>query len=164
MTEVNNGSSYGLVPDGTKPLPEPMLTCHLWGPMTITWEQFHSEYPRHYSAEWISKSNFWNYCFISHGQSVKLALARHQWCVNFQLGHWTGNYHWLVEILWSWNSLTAFIEFKTCVACLSSILSSKICFRPVDLNWPLAHMASGLTSFWHRLHAGANDLSILHSG
>ena len=25
---VNIGSDNGLVPDGTKPLPEPMLTCH----------------------------------------------------------------------------------------------------------------------------------------
>ena len=25
---VNIGSGNGLLPDGTKPLPEPMLTCH----------------------------------------------------------------------------------------------------------------------------------------
>ena len=25
---VNTGSGYGLLPDGTKPLPEPMLTYH----------------------------------------------------------------------------------------------------------------------------------------
>ena len=28
---VNIGSGNGLVPDGTKPLPEPMLTNHQWG-------------------------------------------------------------------------------------------------------------------------------------
>ena len=28
-TQVNNGSGNGLVPDGTKPLPEPMLTWDL---------------------------------------------------------------------------------------------------------------------------------------
>ena len=30
-----------LVPDGTKPLPEPILTYHQWGPVVITWGQFH---------------------------------------------------------------------------------------------------------------------------
>ena len=31
---VNIGSSNSLLPDGTKPLPEPMLTKHQWGPAT----------------------------------------------------------------------------------------------------------------------------------
>ena len=30
---VNFGSVNGLVPDGTKPLPEPMLTYHEWDPL-----------------------------------------------------------------------------------------------------------------------------------
>ena len=34
---VHTGSGDGLLPDGTKPLPEPMLTCHQWGPVTVTW-------------------------------------------------------------------------------------------------------------------------------
>ena len=33
---VNIGPGNGLLPDGTKPLPEPMLTYHLYGPVTIT--------------------------------------------------------------------------------------------------------------------------------
>ena len=33
--------SNGLVPDGTKPLPEPMMTYHQWGTVTITGGQFH---------------------------------------------------------------------------------------------------------------------------
>ena len=37
---INIGSGNGLLPDGTKPLPEPMLTYHQWGPVTITWGQF----------------------------------------------------------------------------------------------------------------------------
>ena len=37
MTEiwVNIGSGNGLLPDGTKPLPEPMLTDHQWSPSDI---------------------------------------------------------------------------------------------------------------------------------
>ena len=39
---VNIGSGNGLLPDGTKPLPEPMLTYHQWGPdihqEEISWE------------------------------------------------------------------------------------------------------------------------------
>ena len=30
---VNIGSGNGLVPDGTKPLPEPMFTYHKYGPV-----------------------------------------------------------------------------------------------------------------------------------
>ena len=38
------GSSNSLLPDGTKPLPKPMLTCHQWGPVTTTYGQFHKRY------------------------------------------------------------------------------------------------------------------------
>ena len=39
---VNIGSGNDLLPNGTKPLPEPMLTYHQWGSVAFTWEQFHS--------------------------------------------------------------------------------------------------------------------------
>ena len=55
---VNIGSGNGLLPDGTKPLPEPMLTDHQWSPVTsilgpsvnkiclkITCLKFHSNFP-----------------------------------------------------------------------------------------------------------------------
>ena len=32
---VNIGSGNGLLPDGTKPLPEPVLTNHSWGLVAI---------------------------------------------------------------------------------------------------------------------------------
>ena len=32
---INIGSGNGLLPDGTKPLPEPMLTDHQWTPVTF---------------------------------------------------------------------------------------------------------------------------------
>ena len=38
---VNIGSNNGLLPDGTKPLPEPMLTGHQWSPVTFISGQFH---------------------------------------------------------------------------------------------------------------------------
>ena len=37
---VNIGSGNGLLPDGTKPLPEPMLTYHQWGNAPFMWGQF----------------------------------------------------------------------------------------------------------------------------
>ena len=40
---VNIGSGNGLLPNGTKPLPEPMLTYHKYGPVTLIWEQFHKD-------------------------------------------------------------------------------------------------------------------------
>ena len=48
---VNIGSGNGLLPDSTKPLPEPMLTYHQWGPMKITWGKFHKRYFRHKSLK-----------------------------------------------------------------------------------------------------------------
>ena len=38
---VNIGSGNGLLPDGTKPLPEPLLTDHQWSPVAFILGQFH---------------------------------------------------------------------------------------------------------------------------
>ena len=38
---VNIGLSNGLLPDGTKPLPEPILIYHQWERVTFTWGKFH---------------------------------------------------------------------------------------------------------------------------
>ena len=46
---VNIDSGNGLLPDGTKPLPEPILTSHEWGSMAFTWEQF---------SQWLPKQLF----------------------------------------------------------------------------------------------------------
>ena len=40
---VNIGSGNGLLPDGTKPLPEPMLTYHQLGRVAFTWWQYSLE-------------------------------------------------------------------------------------------------------------------------
>ena len=38
---VNIVLCNGLLPDGTKPLPDPMFTYHQWGPLIFIWDQFH---------------------------------------------------------------------------------------------------------------------------
>ena len=39
---VNIGLGNGLLPDGTKPLTEPVLINHQWERLVFTWGQFHS--------------------------------------------------------------------------------------------------------------------------
>ena len=44
---LNNGSGNGLLPDGTKPLPEPMLTCHhcgFWHSWRVISEEIYTWY------------------------------------------------------------------------------------------------------------------------
>ena len=41
---VNIGSGNGLLPDGTKPLPEPMLSHHQRGNVEFIWGQFHDKF------------------------------------------------------------------------------------------------------------------------
>ena len=40
---VNTGSGSGLMPEGTKPLPEPMLTYHQLGPVAFIWGHYHKK-------------------------------------------------------------------------------------------------------------------------
>ena len=42
---VNTGSGNGSLPDGTKPLPEPMLTYHQRGSVGMAWEQYLASVP-----------------------------------------------------------------------------------------------------------------------
>ena len=46
MVWVNIGPGNGLLPDGTNPLPEPMLTCHQWCSVAFTWDKFNWTYSR----------------------------------------------------------------------------------------------------------------------
>ena len=49
-TEIYNiGAGNGLIPDGTKPLLEPMLTDHQGSPVTFILGQFHKIYLNHQS-------------------------------------------------------------------------------------------------------------------
>ena len=56
---ANIGSGNGLLPDGTKPLPEPMSTHHSWGSAACTWEQFHKKCSTIHFVKWIRKIHFW---------------------------------------------------------------------------------------------------------
>ena len=49
------GSGNGLLPDGTKPLPEPMLTVHNLSPVTFISGQFHKRCLNHQSLKSIWK-------------------------------------------------------------------------------------------------------------
>ena len=52
---VNIGSGNGLLPDGTKPLPEPMLTDHQLSPVTFLLGQFHKRFLNQQSLKSIWK-------------------------------------------------------------------------------------------------------------
>ena len=57
---INIGSGNGLLPDGTKPLPEPMLTDHQWSPLSpvtfiLITGQFYKRYLNHQSLKSVWK-------------------------------------------------------------------------------------------------------------
>ena len=58
---VNIGSSNGLLPDGTKPLPEPMLTYHQWSFVVFTLQQF--------------TASAWHEISV-HGMSLKIIILK----------------------------------------------------------------------------------------
>ena len=73
---VNIGSDNGLLPDGTKPLPESTLTYHQEGLVAFIWGQFRMRYLTHHSLKLA-----WNYVpkisFKSpRGQWVKSIILR----------------------------------------------------------------------------------------
>ena len=54
-TYVNIGSGNGLLHDGTKPLPEPMLTDHQLNPVTFILGQFHTGFLNKQSLKSVRK-------------------------------------------------------------------------------------------------------------
>ena len=58
---VNIGSGYGLLPDGTKPLPEPMLTDHQWSPSDIHIRAISLEVPQPSVTEICLKIMYLNF-------------------------------------------------------------------------------------------------------
>ena len=72
QSRVNVSSGNGLLPDGTKPLPEPVLTYHQMSSVAFTWEQFHKR-----SMNFIHNLMFGDYTFkiiLPSDQCVKLCL------------------------------------------------------------------------------------------
>ena len=55
---VNIDSGNSLLPDGTKPLPEPMLTDHQLSPVTFILGQFHKRFLNQQLLNYISKISF----------------------------------------------------------------------------------------------------------
>ena len=64
---VNIGSGNGLLPDGTKPLPEPMLTDHQWSPVTFILGKFHKRCLNHQSLKCVRKLHAQNFIQIYQG-------------------------------------------------------------------------------------------------
>ena len=54
---VNIDSGNDLLPDGTKPLPGPVLANHQWGVVPFTWEWFHRKCPRYLLMIWVKIVN-----------------------------------------------------------------------------------------------------------
>ena len=94
---VNTGSGNGLLPDGSKPLPEPMMTSPQWCPMAFKWEQFPWCFRNQFTA-WIIKllphfpgaskfivKRYWIICWyprrhISNVCFIGIWLAIEVWC------------------------------------------------------------------------------------
>ena len=83
---VNIGSGNGLLPDGTKPLPEPILTDHQWSPVTFILGQYHKRCLNH--------------------QSLKSENCMSKILFKFPSGQWV-NY---LEMLWGYYYLSRYIE------------------------------------------------------
>ena len=66
---VNNGSGYGLLPEGTKPLIEPMLTNDQWGLVAFTWGLV--------AFTWISQEMLKIFILIMNLKNSHLRLQRH---------------------------------------------------------------------------------------
>ena len=52
---VHIGSSNGVLPDGTWPLCEPVLTFYVWDTVAFAWVQFCNEFPNYYYVESVQK-------------------------------------------------------------------------------------------------------------
>ena len=65
---LNIGSGNGLLPDGTKPLPEPMLSCHQRCSVAFTLEQFHKK------CSWTQSTS---YNFTRNAEDLTHIMA---WC------------------------------------------------------------------------------------
>ena len=87
---VNIGSGNGLLPDGTKPLPEPMLTYHQRGSVALSWEQFHRKCSRYQFVKLVWNYNFKIISTFPRGQWVKYcnSLQSISNCMFFSLRCW----------------------------------------------------------------------------
>ena len=77
---INTGSGHGLLPDGTKPSPEPMWTNYHWGLVAFTWDQLHRQCWKYYSLIWV-------WLLLFQYQRPPLPGANKlRWSILFQMG------------------------------------------------------------------------------
>ena len=84
---VNIGSGNGLLPQGTRPLPEPMLTYHQWDPVSFTWVQFHRKCSGYVSLIWVWK-------WLNTAASVKGQSVKYHHMLKCKDDHWLLDHHW----------------------------------------------------------------------
>ena len=89
---VNIGSGNGLLPDGTKPLPDPMLTYHQYGPVASIGGHYHEKVWRYQSVKQFLKITF----LESHSDlpgANELMLISGSW-LSAKSGKWLGGVQW----------------------------------------------------------------------
>ena len=74
-TWVNTDSSNGMLPSGTKPLPEPILTEHQWGSVAFSWEAISYELFKIEIHEEIYEVSSKNYTF-----KITATHTDYEWC------------------------------------------------------------------------------------
>ena len=68
---VNIGLGNNLMPEGTKPLPESMLTYPQWGSVALTLDKFHKKFRWRYQiASWVGKVLIDDMAGIQHGHKL----------------------------------------------------------------------------------------------
>ena len=78
---VNIGSGNGLLPEGTKPLPEPMLIYHQWGPLAFIWVQFYKRYFSHQSLKLVGKLLTLKFLWNIPGANELIVSGSPQLCI-----------------------------------------------------------------------------------
>ena len=107
---VNIDSDNGLLLDGSKPLPELMLTYHWKGIVTFIWRQFHQRYISHHSRKLAWKSFIWNFTEISQSPWVN---KNYEWSKEqLFLSTIESNLLWLWQNTEAWKEVSLVLLFK----------------------------------------------------
>ena len=69
---VNTAPRNGLLPDGNKPLPEPMLTYHQWSTLAFIWEEFLNKFSTYQSRKCLK-------CSKITQSNIRTISSRYQW-------------------------------------------------------------------------------------
>ena len=135
---VNIGLGNSLLPDGSKPLPETMLSYHQWGSGTIIWGKFHKSKYQCNQSNCISNShNYKEWCMNIDILTLVLGMSEINagWANSLDL--W-----WLVPLLqpWGWSfvvpqgHLFSHFKQKSC-----NVLATSSCS---EMLWNMHHEKS----------------------